>query len=184
MTQHTGRSGKRSIALIGMRGCGKSTVGQHLAKLLGGECADTDEVVAQQAGQSIADIFVNEGEAGFRRRERHAIGHIVANPPAVIAVGGGAVLDDRNVEALRRVATVVWLTAPAGVLWERISSDDATKASRPPLTDRPGLAEVERLLSWRSPVYQRAADVALDTSGDTPEGIARDLATQLGLLGA
>ena len=184
MTNDTGHTRKRSVALVGMRGCGKTTVGRELARLLDGECVDTDEVVVDQAGESIADIFAEEGEVGFRRRERDAIERIVKRPPAVIAVGGGAVLDDRNVELLRRVATLVWLKAPADVLWERISADNATEASRPPLTERRGLAELEQLLARRSRLYDRAAELAIDTSKRTPESIARDLAGRLDLLGA
>ena len=159
---------RATIALIGLRGCGKSTVGRQLAELLGGECVDTDEVLVRLAGKSVAAIFADEGEAGFRRREREVIAQIVAAPPKVVSVGGGAVLDERNVEALRRVATLVWLTAPVEVLWQRVSADRNTVTSRPALTDRPGLKELEHLLAVRSAVYRRAADLIVDTAGRTP----------------
>jgi shikimate kinase len=76
---------KKCIALIGFRGCGKTTVGRELARLLGGECVDTDEVIVERAGRSIAEIFASEGESGFRKRESEAIREVVRTPPAVMA---------------------------------------------------------------------------------------------------
>ena len=168
-----------TIALIGIRGCGKTTVGRQLATILGGDLLDTDARIVQLAGKSIAAIFVEEGEAGFRRREREVISRISADPPAVVSVGGGAVLDDHNVETLRRTATVVWLTAPVETLWERIRGDETTAASRPPLTDRPGLKELEHLLSARASVYARAADFTVDTTGRTPLQVAEVILKEL-----
>ncbi|UCC31193.1 MAG: shikimate kinase [Phycisphaerales bacterium] len=170
---------KPSIALIGLRGCGKSAVGRELADLLGGECVDTDELIVERAGKSIAAIFAEEGEAGFRCREREAIKHAVANAPSVIPVGGGAIVDENNVRMLRQVATLVWLTAPPDVLWQRIASDEASKRYRPSLTDRAGPEEVEHLLAERSPLYERAADLIIDTTQSTPRAVAEAIAAQL-----
>ena len=170
---------KLSIALIGLRGCGKSTVGRELADLLDGDCVDTDELIVDQAGRSIAAIFAEEGEPGFRRRERKAVQQVVANPPPVIAVGGGAVVDESNVRLLKRVATLVWLTAPSGVLWQRIASDEASQSCRPSLTDRADPEEVEHLLAERSPLYERAADLVISTTQSTPRAVAEAIAGQL-----
>ena len=172
---------KPSIALIGMRGCGKSTVGGLLATVLGGECVDTDELIADRAGRSIAVIFQDEGEAGFRERERDAIAKACRTTPAVISVGGGAVLDDRNVDALRSVASVVWLTAEPEVLHRRITSDPTTPENRPALTNQPGIAEVDRLLRQRTPLYEKAADFAINTAGVSPAEIAEMITKRLGL---
>lgn len=165
----------KSVALIGARGCGKTTVGRVLAGLLGGECMDTDELVVQRAGRSIADIFASEGEAGFRKRESQVVREVVEKPPAVISVGGGAVLNPKNVDALRVVAVLVWLTAPAEVLYPRISMDPATAKSRPPLTGQPGVEEVRRILAERSPFYQRACDFQIDTVDREPREIAEEI---------
>lgn len=165
----------KCIALIGARGCGKTTVGRVLARLLGGECVDTDEWIAQRAGLSIAEVFAAEGEACFRRRESEAIHEIVQAPPAVISVGGGAVLHQKNVDALRAVAILVWLTAPAEVLYQRISTDPATASSRPPLTQQSGIEEVMGLLDERSPFYQRASDFQIETVDREPRIIAEDI---------
>ena len=165
----------KCIALIGARGCGKTTVGHILAGLLGGACVDTDEWIAQRAGRSIADIFASEGEAGFRKRESQAVREVVEKPPAVISVGGGAVLLQENVDALRKVAILVWLTAPAEVLFRRISIDSASASSRPPLTDQPGVEEVRKLLDERSPLYQRASDFQIVTADRDPKRIAEGI---------
>ncbi len=167
------------IALIGCRGCGKSTVGRELAEMLGDIQVDTDAMIAALCGKSIAAIFDEDGEAEFRRRECEVIARVVESAPAVISVGGGAVLDSRNVEALRTTSTVVWLRAPAGVLWERVSADSATNDSRPPLTDLDGKTEIRRLLSERELYYEDAADLVIETSGKDPRGIAAEIIKQL-----
>ncbi len=163
----------RCIALIGMRGCGKSVVALELAAMLGGQCVDTDELVVGAAGKSIAAIFEDEGEVGFRVREREAIKRAVAAVPAVISVGGGAVLDEENVRTLRKFATLVWLTAPPGTLQRRIMADPATASSRPALTDEEASEEITHLLAERGPIYERVADLAIDTVSRTPREVAR-----------
>lgn len=168
-----------SVALIGLRGSGKTAVGRELATLTGREHVDTDDVIVRQAGRSIADIFEAEGEAGFRRREREIIARVVQGPPTVLSVGGGAILDEENVRLLRGAATIVWLTAPVDVLWERIANDTATASARPALTDRSGIEELEHLLSERAPCYRRAADLAVDTTGGRPREVATQIAARL-----
>lgn len=163
----------RTIALIGLRGCGKSVVARELVKLCGGEHVDTDEVITARAAKSIAAIFAEEGEAAFRRLERDVIAELVGRPPAVIGVGGGAVLDRQNVDNLESVATLVWLKAPVDVLWRRVSVDPATASTRPPLTDRMGIEEIEHLLAQRSPLYEQASDLTIDTTQLTPPEVAK-----------
>ncbi len=179
-TVRRGDSEKPSIALIGLRGSGKSTVGRELASLLSGQCVDTDRLVVETAGKSIARIFEEEGEAGFRRRERDAIMQVVTTPPAVISVGGGAVLSEQNVGALRQVATIVWLTAPVDVLWERICADTGAADSRPPLTEHTGRAELGLLESERTPIYENAADLTVDSGQRSIQEVANTIATALG----
>ena len=161
-----------SLLFWGPPGCGKTTVGRELARIMDGSHVDTDELITEQAGQSIAEIFEAEGEAGFRKREAAVVAQVFASPPDVVSVGGGVVLDDANVTAIRAAATVVWLTAPAEVLWQRISADSATDVTRPSLTDRPGLDEVKRLLDERTPLYSRVSDHTLDTTDRTPGEVA------------
>ena len=168
------------IALIGFRGCGKSAVGRELAARLGGDFIDTDEAIVAHAGKSVAEIFQQEGEEGFRRRERELIQRIASSPAAVISVGGGAILDRQNVDVLKQVATLVWLTAPVEVLWRRIADDPAGPEARPALTGLSGPQEVEHLLGERTPHYQRAADMVVDTTRAGPRDIAAEIADSLG----
>ena len=179
MTVQTTRSPKRSIALIGLRGSGKTTVGRILGERLGVETDDIDAIIERESGQTIAEIFAKEGEAGFRQREREAIARTVTRPPAVISVGGGAVLDKSNATALAQVATIVWLTAPSGILWARISKDPTTPTSRPPLTSLDGMAELEKLAKERSPIYERLADLVIETEELTPKQVAEAIAAKL-----
>ena len=174
-TSPQGRSTKPCVVLIGLRGSGKATVGRRLAGLLGGEYVDTDEVIAQQAGRSIAVLFEEEGEAGFRRREREAIAGVVANAPAVISVGGGAVVDRSNTALLRSIGRIVWLRAPADVLWGRVEGDPNSAETRPPLTGLAGVDEMRRVLVERGPHYEAAADFTVDTADRSPGEVAAEI---------
>ncbi len=176
MSASDGHLHKPSVALIGMRGCGKTTVGRELATILHCAHVDTDDLIRQGAGKSIADIFAQEGETAFRARELEAVRQAVSVAPTVISVGGGAILDERNVEALQNAATIVWLRVPAEVLWQRIVGDPATADSRPPLTAQSGPDEVRQLLAQRSRYYEAAADLILDAAIQTPGQIAARIA--------
>ncbi len=179
MNSGNAHADKSCIALIGFRGSGKSAVAGELADLLGGEDVDTDKQIAEHAGCSITRIFENEGEPGFRRREAQAVAQVVADPPAVISLGGGAILDARNVAALKTVATIVFLAAPAEELWRRIAEDPATATLRPRLSRLVGLEEVRHLLTDRQPLYAAAADLTIDTSGKSPRQVAREIADRI-----
>ena len=149
------------IYLIGYRGCGKSSVGPLLAKQLGRPFSDADAVLEADAGQNIRDIFAVEGEGGFRDREEATIAKLAAGEAAVIATGGGAVLRAANRERLAATGFVVWLGAPAEVLWHRMLSDPTTVARRPNLAGG-GFAEVVELLTAREPLYATTAHATVD----------------------
>jgi len=171
----------RHIVLIGMRGCGKTTVGRLVARALDRPHVDTDQLVAERAGMTIAEVFGAVGEVGFRKLERDAVAAAVAGDGRVISVGGGAVLDAENVTVLRERGRTVWLTASPAELYGRMQTDGGTVASRPPLSDLPGLAEVAELLRLRAASYRAAADVEIDTAGRAPDAIARAVVAALGL---
>jgi 3-dehydroquinate dehydratase/shikimate dehydrogenase len=178
------RSDRNAVALIGLRGSGKTTVGRELAAMLQVPFFDTDELITVEAGKSISEIFETEGETGFRARERRAVARAVETAPSVISVGGGAILDATNVTALRRSATIIWLAAPPEILYERIAADAASAASRPALTTLEGPDELERLLQERRPQYESAADVTIHTTGRTPTDLARQIVTEVQVQGA
>jgi shikimate kinase len=153
-----------NIALIGYRGSGKTTIGKKLASELGMTFVDTDTLITQRAGKTIKDIFQAEGEAGFREREAAVVAEVAAQDNQVIALGGGAVLRNANVEAIRKHCRVIWLQAEAETLYARISADTTTASTRPNLTAAGGLEEVRALLAARMPAYQAAADRTLDVT--------------------
>lgn len=161
------------LVLIGYRGCGKSSVGPLLAGRLGRPFRDADAELEADAGTSIRDIFAAEGEAGFRDRETATLRKLTAGEPAVIATGGGAVLRAENRDLLRASGFVVWLRAPAEVLWGRIAADPTTAARRPNLAGG-GFAEVAALLAAREPLYAAAAHAAVDATR-SPGDVAGDI---------
>ncbi len=156
-----------NIVLIGYRGSGKSAVGRALADRLGWPLIDTDALIEQSAGMSIREIFERRGEASFRELESRAIADVARRDRQIISLGGGAILREENVAAVKSSGRLIWLTAPPEVLWERICRDTATRSSRPDLTPAGGLQEVRDVLSRRTPDYERAADIQVDTGGQS-----------------
>jgi shikimate kinase len=168
------------LILIGLMGVGKSTVGNQCARLLDRPFVDTDDLVEALAGMTVQEVFATQGETGFRRIESQVLADACASPvPAVIACGGGAVLDPFNRRRLQHAGTVVWLQAPAEVLAERVGTGDGR-----PLLVGPGgaararthvTATLERLASLRESAYASTADVVVDTAGRSPEQVAVDV---------
>ncbi|UCG15368.1 MAG: AAA family ATPase [Phycisphaerales bacterium] len=153
-----------NLVLIGYRGSGKTTVGREAARRLGYALVDTDERIVAQAGMAIAEIFDVEKEAGFRKREARVVRAVMAGDRQVISMGGGAILQADNVACMRERGFVVWLKAPAEVLWERIEADSGTAANRPALTSLGGLDEIRSVLGARAAKYKRAAHTCVDAS--------------------
>jgi shikimate kinase len=157
-----------TLWLVGMMGAGKSTVGPLVAERLGRPFVDLDAVVAAAAGRSIPEVFAFEGEAGFRRREAAALAEW-AGSEAVVACGGGVVIDPANVALLRRSGMVAWLTAPAAVLTGRIAGGGGR-----PLAGESGADLASRLAS-REAAYGAAAHCRVDTAGRAPDEIAEEV---------
>jgi shikimate kinase len=166
-----------NIILVGYRGSGKTTVGRLLAERLGRPFADADDLIEAGAGMSIADIFVAEGEVGFRDREAAALADLCARTGWVIATGGGAVLRDANRRLLKSSGFVVWLTASPDTLWARLQTDPTTAARRPNLTAAGGRAEVEALAAARAPIYREVADFVSIGDGLSPGALADAILT-------
>lgn len=156
-----------------------------MGRILSGSLAlplvDLDDEVERVAQKSIREIFHDGGEEAFRDLESQCLGEVSSRPPAVVALGGGAILREQNRELIAKTGVCVWLVADAEVLAERIRSDASTADRRPALTDLPESAEVEKLLADRRPLYQAAADHQIDTAGKNLQQISDEI---LNLLGA
>ena len=142
-----------------MPGCGKTRVGQALRELTGRPLLDTDEMVEKEAGRTIPRIFEEEGEAGFRARERAAVARAARERGAVIATGGGAALAEENRLALAQNSRIYFLERELGLL--------ATAG-------RPLSKDLEALYARRLPVYQAAAGLAI-ANDRRPEDAAREI---------
>jgi len=163
----------RHIVLTGMMGSGKTAVGERLARRLGLPFSDADSLLEAEAGKRIADLFAGEGEAHFRTLERQLIARLLAEPPGVIATGGGAFIDPENRARLKAGGTVVCLLADAETLECRV----AATAHRPLLQGADPPSRLRALLKARLPSYAEAHHL-LDTSERTPDEVA-DLLRQL-----
>lgn len=141
-----------NVSLIGMPGCGKSTIGSALAKQLGKTFVDLDEEIERRTGNNIPDIFAREGEEAFRRYEAETLADVAKHTGQIIACGGGVIKNPANVRALRQNGSVLWVQRPLGKL--------ATGGR--PLSQ--GGAALKQLQAERTPLYQAAADAVLDNS--------------------
>ncbi len=169
--------GRGRIALVGLRGTGKSTVGRLVAAHLGWAFADADDEVERTAGRTVAAIFAGEGEAGFRDREAAVLAELLDRPQIVVAAGGGAVLRPENRRLLKACGVVAWLTADPAALADRLAADPATADRRPALTGLGPAAELAALLDARAALYAEVATVTVPTAGRSPGAVAADIIT-------
>ena len=167
---------KTNIALIGFMGAGKTAVGQLLAKKLGRKFIEMDLVIEQQAGKSIPEIFQQDGEIAFRELEIEVTREIAKRENAVIACGGGLVLNKINIDRLRESARIVYLTASPRVILKRVSSEEG---QRPLLEVASPTLTIQELLRFRKPFYERAADITIDTSKLDINSVAEQIIEKL-----
>jgi shikimate kinase len=182
VTRNDATAAIRSIALIGYRGTGKTTVAQQLALRLGWDWVDADVEVELRAGKSIATIFADDGEEAFRDLESEVVESLCARQRTIVALGGGAVLRERNRTAIARCGAVVWLQASVQTIDRRLANDATTATRRPNLTSSSGQHEIAEVLAARTPIYRACATLEVDTEGKTPTAIADEIVASLGLL--
>ena len=168
-----------NLYLIGYRGSGKTTVAAELTRLLGWKWLDADDEIERRAGKTIKEIFASAGEQTFRDLEAAVIAEFAKLDGHVLALGGGAVLREESRAAIRASGKAVWLQASPEILFQRISGDASTAERRPNLTAAGGLAEVQRLLAIRAPIYAACADLTLDAGGASPAELAGKIADWL-----
>jgi len=148
------------VVLTGFMASGKTAVGRRLARRLDYDFLDTDQVIEENAGSAISEIFQRAGEPAFRALERETISNLALERPTVIATGGGTFVDAGNREALHRLGPVVCLVTSTDTILERVGRSD-----KRPLASGPGAAErLMALYEARLPFY-RMADVMVETDG-------------------
>jgi len=167
------------IVLIGYRCTGKTAVGKQISQRLGLPFFDTDELIQKHVGKTVKEIVDEGGWDAFRAAEKAIMKQLPSFADAVIAVGGGAIMDAENREALRHTGACIWLTADLKTIVERMKNDHASAAQRPPLSAEGVEGETAKILEMRRPVYQELADCTVDTAGKGIDAVVDEVCTAL-----
>lgn len=160
-----------NIYLVGPMGAGKTTVGRHLAELLGRDFIDSDHEIERKTGATIPWIFEKEGEVGFRLRETNVLNELTSRASLVVATGGGAVTQSDNRKFLNQRGIVVYLYTPVELQLQRTYRDK----NRPLLQVDDPEQKLRDLLSARDPLYREIAHYIIETN----QGAARELAQKI-----
>lgn len=165
MTARIDQKIDKPIVLLGMMGAGKSALGVRLAEAVGLAFADADNEIEKAAQMTIAEIFEQHGEAAFRDGERRVIKRLLGNGPHILALGGGAFVNDETRALVLDKAISIWLDVP---LDELVSRVERKPNKRPLLAGQDVRAKLAELLAARAPLYA-AADLKVDVSGGSHE---------------
>lgn len=167
------------IALVGMPGCGKSTVGRHLARQLGLDFADSDAEIERRLGCTIREFFDREGEDAFRDLEQQVIAELTAGDDKVLATGGGAVLRPANRDALHDRCQVFYLRSNPEELFRRLRRD----THRPLLQVADPLRRLRELFRERDPLYRKTAHFVVEAPRPSVPALLGMVLMQLEVLG-
>jgi shikimate kinase len=160
--------GCTNVVLVGLMGSGKSSVGRTVAEGLGLQFADTDAMIVEEAHRPITEIFADEGEDGFRRRETRALESLAKQQNLLLSTGGGIILCERNRQLLSQLGFVVWLTASIDTLAYRVSQN----RDRPLLHTEDPKQRLIDLMDVRRSLYEEVSDLTVDTTDLTlPETV-------------
>ncbi len=152
---------KKTVAMVGMMGAGKTAVGTQVARILNVPFLDSDEEIVRAASRSIAEIFERDGEPFFRARETEVLGRLLRGPPCILSTGGGAFLSETNRRMIAEQGIAVWLRADLELLWQRVRH----KATRPLLRTANPRETLRAIYESRVPVYG-LAEVCVDSRAD------------------
>ncbi len=163
---------KTNVAIIGFMGAGKTTVARALAKRLNLEYIELDTMIERKAGKSIKDIFSEDGEIVFREYEIEVIKDIYRGRDTVIACGGGVILNQINIDRLKKRSVIVYLEVSSQVLLTRVQG---TGTKRPLLNTVDKELRIRKLLAFRKPLYERAADITINTTKINVDSVIDEL---------
>ncbi|WP_397407633.1 shikimate kinase [Polaromonas sp.] len=172
-------SGPAHVALVGLPGSGKSTVGRQLARRLGRPFIDTDQVIEQRVGLSIREFFEREGEESFRDLEQSVIDELTLGEPCVLSTGGGAVLRLANRQHLKQRTQAVYLHSAPEEVFRRLRHD----RNRPLLQVPDPLARLRELYALRDPLYRESARFVVETGRPSVAALVNMVVMQLELAG-
>lgn len=161
---------RNNIVLCGFMGCGKSTVGRNIAKMLNIPFIDSDDYIENKSKMKISGIFEKFGEAHFREIEKEAISELSKMNNIVISTGGGVVLNSENVKALKNTGYIFYIEVTPQTVLDRLKDD----TTRPLLQSENKLKAITDLLEKRSPVYKNAADFTVDGSL-SPDCVSKEI---------
>ncbi|MGC1404608.1 MAG: shikimate kinase, partial [Thermodesulfobacteriota bacterium] len=154
---------------------GKTSVGKQLAEKMKVPFYDTDALIVQRIGKTIKEWVEEKGWESFRQEEKTVIQEISSLETAVIALGGGAVLDPENRELIKRNGMIFWLTADIQTIIERMNADPNNKDMRPHLSKKDWESEIQATLAERFPIYEQMADLTVNTTRITVEEITEKI---------
>ena len=166
--------GQRSLVLVGLMGCGKSSIGKRLSTRLGLPFIDADEEIERVAQKSISEIFADHGEAFFRDREAKVIARLLASGPQVLATGGGAFITSETREKIREAGVSIWLRADLPVLMRRVGKRD----TRPLLKNGDPEQVMKDLMASRYPIYGEA-DLTVESRDVPHDSIVSEIVAAL-----
>ena len=166
----------RIIALLGLRGAGKTTIGKQLARQLHVRFVELDRQIEKAANMSLAEMFSLYGEEHYRRLERETLARVLGDSrPMVLATGGGIVASPETYAALKKTAITVWLRTTPEDHWNRV----VRQGDRRPMADHPqAMADLRALLALRAPLYA-SADDTIETAGRSVDAVVDELAASV-----
>ncbi|MDO4168116.1 MAG: shikimate kinase [Eubacteriales bacterium] len=167
---------QKHIFLIGFMGVGKTSTSRELNRMLGVQEIDTDAVIVEQECMAINEIFAGRGEEYFRQVETELIDSLKTKEPCIVSCGGGMVMRQENVAAMKEQGTICLLTASPETIYEHVK--DST--DRPLLVGHMNIPYITEMMQAREPKYRAAADVVVDTDGCSPAEVAKKLIAELG----
>jgi len=152
-----------NIYLIGYRCTGKTSVGKSLASMIGWSFIDTDLLLVAQLGTTIAEFVHANGWTAFRRKEKAVIEKVCTLDMQVVATGGGVAQDPQNVAYMQKSGAIIWLKALPQTIKHRLIQDDNSQRSRPALTSKGRIEEIDQMLQSRNLIYEKAMNFFIET---------------------